>query len=206
MGKFWHAGVFWNIASSKTKNPGQGLVHILYLARKQKESLWQVRFSSSKRWNVEYFFLFSPFETPKKLKNLFKVVPYHFLFNNLSDKEPGPLKKPVRLQSSVLALQCCLWRSHQVVILLIKLAHAFHIMKICVMNSTSEQSIWFIKNPPNNTNSSTYRSGWFHFVHFDLTKTRAILIETPSLTKSVLVLRERNWYYHDNPARENLFI
>ena len=23
--------------------------------------------------------------------------------------------------------------------------------------------------------------------------------------KSVLVLRERNWYYHDNPARENLF-
>ena len=26
-----------------------------------------------------------------------------------------------------------------------------------------------------------------------------------SLTKSVLVLRERNWYYHD-PARENLFI
>ena len=26
-----------------------------------------------------------------------------------------------------------------------------------------------------------------------------------SLTKSVLVLRERNWYYHDNPARENLF-
>ena len=26
-----------------------------------------------------------------------------------------------------------------------------------------------------------------------------------SLTKSVLVLRERKWYYHDNPARENLF-
>ena len=37
-----------------------------------------------------------------------------------------------------------------------------------------------------------------------LTKTRAILVETSSLTKSVLVLRERNWYY-DNPARENLF-
>ena len=43
------------------------------------------------------------------------------------------------------------------------------------------------------------------FVHFDLTKTRAILVETSSLTKSVLVLRERNWYYNDNPARENLF-
>ena len=26
-------------------------------------------------------------------------------------------------------------------------------------------------------------SGWFHFVHFDLTKTRAILVETSSLTK-----------------------
>ena len=24
--------------------------------------------------------------------------------------------------------------------------------------------------------------------------------------RSVLVLRERNWYYDDNPARENLFI
>ena len=31
-------------------------------------------------------------------------------------------------------------------------------------------------------------------------------MKTSSLTKSVLVLRERNWYYHDNPARENLFI
>ena len=40
----------------------------------------------------------------------------------------------------------------------------------------------------------------------DLTKTRAILVETSSLTKSVLVLRERKWYYHDNPARENLFM
>ena len=38
-------------------------------------------------------------------------------------------------------------------------------------------------------------SVWFHFVHFDLTKTRAILVETSSLTKSVLVLRERNWYF-----------
>ena len=37
-------------------------------------------------------------------------------------------------------------------------------------------------------NTSTCRSGWFHFVHFDLTKTRAILVETSSLTKSVLVL------------------
>ena len=27
-----------------------------------------------------------------------------------------------------------------------------------------------------------------------------------SVTKSVLVLRERNWYYHVNPARQNLFI
>ena len=37
----------------------------------------------------------------------------------------------------------------------------------------------------------TCTSGWFQFGHFNLTKTRAILVETSSLTKRVLVLK--NW-------------
>ena len=36
---------------------------------------------------------------------------------------------------------------------------------------------------------------FFPFAHFDLTETRAILIETSSLLKRVLVLRERNLCY-----------
>ena len=67
------------------------------------------------------------------------------------------------------------------------------------------ESIWTLLPQSQRHNCAIWHWHPFHFVHFDLTKTRAILVETSSLTNSVLVLRERNWYYHD-PARENLFI
>ena len=76
------------------KNPGQGLlVHILYFVRKQKESLWQVRFSTSKRWNLEYFFLLSPFEAPKSNITFSKLCPIIFFSTTYQIKKTWPFEK-----------------------------------------------------------------------------------------------------------------